>query len=157
MLLDSKLLKQIADEVNSTERKSNRMEDYERFLMFNGKTKGLIKAAIAKEFSKPETVEDLMARLIPINIFTKIITKLAGVFTERPVRSVVDGNTSDQALMEEYVDAMSLNMRMKEANRYFKMYKRNLMEIYVDNLGCPYVRNLPRHTYEVLLLGSYAE
>lgn len=149
MKLNQADLKNISEEVNSLNRREARMEDFKRYLMFHGKTKQIIRAAIAKEFSKPETVEELISRLVPLNLISKIITKLAGVYTEDPIRLADDGSTSDQELMEEYVEGFCLNQRMKEANRYFKLFKRSLAEVYVDEKGNPWFRNIPRHQYEV--------
>jgi hypothetical protein len=150
MILTEELLKDIAKTINDTHRRMARTEDYKRFLMFNGSTEAIIKEAISKEYSKPETVETLSSRVIPINFTGKIISKLAGCYIQRPIRRVVINNTSDSELLELYVEKMCLDQRMKEANRYFKLFKRNLMEFYVDEDGMPFVRNLPRHTYEVL-------
>lgn len=154
MILIDTLLKQIAERVNEPSRARARLDDYKRFLLFNGSTQEIVKEAISREYAKPETVEELSARIIPINICTKIITKLSGVYTQAPLRRVSNKNVSDTELLEEYIEEMSLDQRMKEANRYFKLFKRNLMEVYVDNYGCPYVRNLPRHTYEVFSFSS---
>jgi len=154
MLLSLDLIKNIAKRVNEPSRSSARMQDYKRWLMFNGSTEEIIKEAISREYAKPETVEELSARLIPINFTNKIITKLAGVYTAEPMRRVSDRNVSDTELLEEYIEEMCLNQRMKEANRYFKLFKRNLMEVYVDDNGDPYVRNLPRHTYEAFSFSS---
>jgi hypothetical protein len=154
MILSEDFLKQIAKSVNEPQRRIARSEDYKRFLMFNGSTEEIIKEAIAKEYARPETVETLSSRLIPINLMGKIITKLAGVYIQRPIRRTVIDNTSDAELLELYVEKMCLDQRMKEANRYFKLYKRNLMEFYVDEDGIPFVRNLPRHTYEVFSFSS---
>lgn len=154
MLLSLDLIKIIAKRVNEPGRASARMQDYKRWLMFNGSTEEIIKEAISREYAKPETVEELSARLIPINFTNKIITKLAGVYTQEPLRRASDGNVSDTELLEQYIEEMCLNQRMKEANRYFKLFKRNLMEVYVDDEGEPYVRNLPRHTYEVFSYSS---
>ena len=149
MKLDKNLIKQITEDINSEEKRRCREEDYTRFLLFNGKTKGVIKEYLIKEFANNKTVEELLGRLVPLNVLQKIIIKLAGVYTESPARDVSDGSQSDQELLDLYVSGMSLNNKMKEANRYFKLFKRNLQEYYVNKKGVPSVRNLPRHCYEV--------
>ena len=154
MIIDKDMLVKIAQSVNEPGRKAARVEDDKRFKMFHGSTEEIIKEAIAREYTEPETVNELSGRLIPINLFKPIIIKQAGVYVQGPIRSVINQNTSDTELMEDYVDAMCLDQRMKEANRYFKMFKRNLMEVYVDEYGYPYVRNLPRHSYEVFSFSS---
>lgn len=149
MILTKDILDYVIKDVRSGARKDARMQDYKKWLMLNGKTNEIIKEAISREFKKPETVEELQARLVPINVLQKIITKLAGVYTEAPARYTLDKNTSDEELLEEYVDDMQLNIRMKEANKYFKLFKRTLIEVFVDETGYPQVRNLPKHCYEV--------
>ena len=149
MKLNKDILLNIAEKVTSNERRSARLEDYKKFLMFNGQTKEIVLEAMKQDFKKPETIKELQSRIISINILGKIITKQAGVYVEAPDRQVVDENTRDQMLLESYVEAMELNQRMKESNKYFKLFKRNLMELYVDEKGKPRVRSLPRHTYEV--------
>ena len=149
MNLTKDIIKDICDDVNLQSKRKLRAEDYSRYLMFNGKTHEIIKAAISKEFSKPETVEELCSRIVPINITQKIVTKLAGVYTESPLRKASNQDQQDNMLVGEYEEYLSLNLRMKEANRYFKLYKRNLSELYVDEMGCPWIRNIPRHQYEV--------
>lgn len=154
MILSEKLLKTIAEEVCSTHRRDARLEDYKRYLMFHGKIAEILKEAISREFKKPETVNELISRLTPLNIMQKIITKLAGVYVQAPLRKVQDESVSDSELMDMYTEEFSLNQRQKEANKYFKLYKRNLQELYVDEFGTPHVRNLPRHTYEVFSFSS---
>lgn len=154
MILSEALLKSICEEVSSNHRREARLEDYKRYLMFCGKTAEIIKEAISREFKNPETVSELIARLVPINLVQKIITKLAGVFVQAPLRAVKDDSESDSELLELYVEKLNLNQRQKEANRYFKLFKRNLQELYVDEFGTPHVRNLPRHTYEVFSMSS---
>lgn len=154
MILDQNTIIDLAKEVNEFDRKLARQEDYKRFLMFNGQTKQIIRAAIQKEFAKPETVEELIARLVPLNLVAKIITKLSGIYTENPLRMAKDNSESDTELMELYVEKMCLNLRQKESNRYFKLFKRNLQEVYLDEMGNPWVRNIPRHQYEVFSFSS---
>jgi hypothetical protein len=154
MILSEKLLKTIAEEVCSPHRRDARLEDYKRYLMFNGKTAEIIREAISREFKNPETVNELISRLVPINLVQKIVTKLSGVFVQPPLRKVQDESVSDSELMDAYIEELNLNQRQKEANRYFKLFKRNLQELFVDEAGTPHVRNLPRHTYEVFSLSS---
>jgi hypothetical protein len=131
-----------------------RQENKKRYLMFSGATKDVIEAAICREFKNPGTVKELMARLVPLNIMQKIINKLAGVYKEAPLRQVANKDERDQEMLDGLEDALDLNMRMKEANRFFKMNKRALIEPYLDDRGVPSLRVLPAHTYEPLSIGT---
>lgn len=148
-ILTEEFLKEKLDWVMAPMQMQLRSDDFDRFMMYNGATREIIERAIKKEFKKPETIEELIARLIPLNFPQKIINKLANVFNEGVIRTPVDENEIDQELIEAYEKSMEINSRQKEANRYFKLFKANLAELAVDDKGCPKLRNLPRHTYEV--------
>ncbi len=148
MKLTPDILKELAEMVMSPAMVEERNENKKRYLMFHGKTKPVIEAAIKKEFKKQETINELMARLVPLNVMQKIVNKLAGVYKEAPQRKVSSGDEEEQEMLEKLEDALDINMRMKEANRYFKMNKRALIEPYLDDMGVPSLRVLPAHTYE---------
>lgn len=132
------------------ERKANKR----RYLMFNGSTKEVIEQAIKSEFKNENTIKELMNRLVPLNIMQKIINKLAGVYKEPPLRSVASKDEKEQEFLEVLEDGMELNMRMKEANRYFKMNKKALIEPFLDDNGIPSLRVLPAHTYECFSINT---
>jgi hypothetical protein len=137
------------EELSNDPFKSMQHDNQNRWLMYNGSIKKIVKETIQKEFKKPETMHELIARLIPINMVQKIVNKLANVYNEAPLRIVSDRNESDQELVHLYESEMALNNKMKEANRFFKLFKSNLFEIVVTEKGVPNIRNLPKHTYKV--------
>lgn len=147
--LTAQFIKDKIDIINKEDRRKQRLRDEARFEIYNGQLEPSLAKNIYSEFSKPETINDLIHRMVPINIVKKIINKLSQTYLEQPLRAPSDKNESDQELIYEIEESSSLNIRMKEANRYFKLFKRNLMEPYVDNRGNIKIRNLPRHTYEV--------
>jgi len=147
--LTPKLIKDKLDEIDSTESKKLRDDDIRRDWIYNGKILDVVMEAIVKEFKKPETVNELQARLIPINIVQKIINKLALVYKSAPMRKSADGNEDDNELIETYEDGMKINRCLKSANRHFKLHKRALVEIYLNKFGVPSIRALRRGSYEV--------
>lgn len=146
-ILTEENMKMMLEGLRTPEATKVRSEDTQRFLMYNGAIKSIVEETIKSEFKKPETIEELIARIIPLNIPQKIINKLANVYNESPVRIADDRNEMDQELLDLYVKKMELNIRQKEANRYFKLFKSNLQEMVVTEKGYPTVRNLPRHSY----------
>jgi len=147
--LTKEFIKEKLEMINSQSYRVQRDADLKRFQIFNGNLYPAMKEAILEEFKKVETVEALCRRMVPINIIRKIVTKLAGLYVEAPIREASDDNESDQVMIDLIEDSASLNSRMKEANRYFKLWKRNLIEPFVDDFGMIRVRNLPKHCYEV--------
>lgn len=149
MLITKDMLKVFASKVMDPKEVERRKEDKKRYLMFSGATKEVIETAIKKEFKNQNTIQELMNRLIPLNISQKIINKLAGVYKEAPLRSVASKDEDEQEMLETLEDCLDLNMRMKEANRFFKLNKKALIEPYLDDFGKPAIRVLPAHTYHV--------
>jgi hypothetical protein len=126
--------------------KADKMEEYNKFVLYNGKSKKILTDAIKKEFKRPETIEELCSRIVPINIMQKIINKLSCVYNESPIRFTPDSDY-DEELLEKYEDSLMINIRMREANRHFNIYKKTLVEIYIDKLGIPRLRALPAYSY----------
>jgi len=148
-VLNEELMKALLDGTYETQSMDVRHDDLSRWLMYNGNIKNIVFEAIKKEFKKPETVNELKERIIPLNIPQKIVNKLAHVYNEDPERKSADENESDQDLMDNLVQLMEFNTRQKEANRYYKLFKCNLQEMIVDDKGYPGLRNIPRHAYSV--------
>jgi hypothetical protein len=149
MQLTPEYIKKYLELVHSTEYVERRKEAEVRYNIYQGKIKPYLQAAIMQEFTKKETINELMNRMCTLNICKKIIQKTAQVYTEDPLRQSTDGNELDIELIEQYEKSMLLNIRMKEANRLFKLDKKVLGEIYLDDMNYPRLRILPSNSYEV--------
>lgn len=147
MKLTQNLIKTICEDINSSQKISLRAQDFKRFKMLEGNSQEIIKEAIFSEFKDKQAIMEMSSRIVPLNITEKIIKKLSHVYLEDPVRMPKMLDDVDSALIYG-VESCGLNLAAKEGNRYFKLFKRNLEEIYLEN-GKPKVRNLPKHTYEV--------
>ena len=146
-MLSQEQITYIAQDIQSYNTKVHLSKDFELFQFYNGATKEIIKSYIMKEFRKPETVEEMIGRLVPLNFLKKIINKLAGVYVEAPVRRAVTKDVIDIELLSELEDALDINNVLKTFNRYYKLNKRACLEIFVEN-GHPALRLLPAHTYK---------
>lgn len=146
-MLTKEYIKSKLEIINSDESKKQKVEEYEKFLVYNGKIKGLLERAIKKEFKKPETLQELFNRLLPLNIARKIIDRLSKVYEAAPVREPVDKSEFDKEILENLEDMLDINRIGKLANRDFKLFKKVLIEIYIDDFGFPRLRTLPAHTY----------
>jgi hypothetical protein len=147
MIITKDMLIYYSNQVNS--RRTRRELYHKMHKMMHGGSFDLLSEAIRREFKNPNTVYELEGRLVAINIFKKVIKKLAAVYVESPVRAPVDENSSDAELLEDYEDALKFNIRQKQANRYLEAYQKNLKEIFTGNDGKPYIKNHAPHTYEV--------
>lgn len=141
--------KQIADAIYTKQNLTRIAEDKERYMIYNGRVRDTIKEAIQREFFLPETVRELIGRIIPLNIMQKIVNKLATVYKQEPRREPIDGNEADLTNLDSLISVFNLNHKMMQANRYFKLTKNVIIEPYV-HLGIPKIRTLPSHTYTPL-------
>ncbi len=136
--------------VKSSKNRERIAADTDRYVIYNGKLKDIIKARIQKEFLLKDTIEDLIGRIVPINITAKIIDKLSMVYREPALRSAVDDNETDNDALEFYTRTMEVNKKMKHANRYFNLHKHTLLEPFLTKEGIPMMRVLPSQTYTPL-------
>lgn len=139
--------KQAIEYTMSSENRSRISADYDRFVVFNGQLRDVVKKAIAKEFVLAETIKSLSDRIIPINITQKIINKLAMVYMQPPMREPGDQDVGDQEMLDQHADSLKMNRRGKLANRYFKLHKHTAWEPFLDKEGVPRLRTMPSHTY----------
>lgn len=142
--------KQAIEEVREGQNKQRIQEDKLRFNVFQGQLRDEVLGFLRSEFLKPETIQAMQHRIVPINITQKIINKLAMVYRQAPMRSPVLENDGDQTLVDLYTDSFNLNEKMKSANRFFKLHKHTALEPFVDRDGVPRMRVLPSQTYTPL-------
>lgn len=145
MKLSTEDLKYMAQVINSEQ--NDRKEEHDKYMLYHGSVKAVVKRAIVSEFKRKETIHELMNRLVSLNIMKKVVDKLAGVYKEAPIRSVVSEDKDEQAFLESLEDSFDMNMIMKEANRDFKRSKRALIEIFKDDNNKPSLRVIPPHSY----------
>lgn len=154
MELSKDIIKEAIDNLESPENEKRLSDDSDRFVMYQGQLKQITKKAIAREFENPETVEQLIGRIVPINIMQKIINKLAQIYRQAPIRRPMDMDEDDQELMDLLIPALKLNMNGKMANRFYKLHKHTVWEPFVDDLGVPRLRTLPSQTYTPMVFNA---
>ena len=143
-------LKEIAEQVRETENVIRIKEDQVRFEVYNGRLRDAIKEAIHKEFKLPETINELVNRIVPINITQKIVNKQAMLYMQPPQRRPVDKNPADQELLDLYSKSFKMDRKGRQSNRLFKLHKHTLWEPFLDREGIPRLRCLPSQTYTPL-------
>lgn len=142
-------LKDTMDYINSQENKKRISGDTARYLVYNGQLRKYVEEAIRKEFLLPETINDLIARIVPLNIVQKIVDKLSVTYMNGAKRVAGNDNEADDELLDLFVTDMEFNNKMKHANRFFKLHKHTALEPFLDRNGFPKTRALPSQTYTV--------
>lgn len=146
-ILDASDIKKIHELIYSNDNKKRIAEDHERYMVYNGKLKEAIKKAIQKEYIRPETVSEMIHRIIPINIVNKIVTKLARVYIQNPIREPVEELDQDKEALSYYEDILDFNRKMKNANRLFKLYKITSIEPFPSSDRIPKIRIVPSFSF----------
>lgn len=141
------VFKFVANEIQSADNMERVKLDTQRYQIYNGQLRKIIKEAALQEFLLPETVNDFSNRIVPLNLMQKLIDKLSSVYQEEPIREPISGDETDQESLEFFVDKMCFNEVMKNANKYFRLHKHTLLEPFLDAKGIPQTRVLPSQTY----------
>lgn len=146
---DSMDFKKIIEFINSFDlnAKERILEDGLKYQIYNGRLKEVIAKKLIEEFKNPKTVQQLINRIVPINIVRKSIDKLAKVYKNDPERTTVDLNPNDYDLIKTYESSFNLNHKMQNANQLFKLHKHVLLEPYLDSFGVPSLRVIPSHKF----------
>ena len=98
-----------------------------------------------KEQLSESSYSSAAERIPPINLFKKVNTKLSTLYVDEPLRKVSDQNESDQELVSEYIQELSVDSFMEDLNKAFNAYKWSAIEIYEDD-GLE-TRVLPSHQF----------
>jgi len=106
------------------------------FEIFEGDLLKYILADLKQQLS-PEAFSQIQYRICPINVLKRIISKLSKIYARSPQRILINGNSSDEELLNFYVQEMKLDQYMTVANELFNLHKCVTIEPFVEN-------NLPR-------------
>lgn len=87
----------------------------------------------------PQSFEQQMHRLSPINLLPKIIDKLTNIYQTAVTRQAVDGSETDAELLSWYVDSYAANDYMNTSNELLNLCKTSLIYPYVSR-GMPKLR-----------------
>jgi len=143
--------KKMLEEVNK-ENENNKLrirDDYELYMIYNGKLRDQIAQMLRMEFVEDQTIKELQNRIVPINIIKKIVDKLATVYKSEPIRKPVTEDISDQEAVDAYSNWFDINCIMEFTNKMFKLNKHCLVTPYLDLEGYPRIRCLPSHTFSI--------
>lgn len=119
-----------------------------------GQLQKYVLESLQKELS-PRAFERTKQRIAPINILTKVISKLSTVYTEAPKRSLMVDNTTDKELLEFYEDEYRLNDKLAMGNELYNLHKYFAIEPYLDKKGNPDLRIIPATKFLVWSDDSY--
>lgn len=124
----------------------NNCENKELLQIYEGNLKEFVEDAMLKEF-KGSTFERAKHRIAPINIFKRLVDKLAKVYTQGVIRT--SQNTTDQQLINDYELMLDLDNQMGWSDTVFNAIRSCAFEPYLDDEGFPRLRILAPHQFTV--------
>lgn len=87
-------------------------------------------------------------RIPPINVLKKIISKLSQIYNIPPARSIIDGTTSDQDLLQYYIKEMRFDSQMDVANEFYNLTKVCfIMPVFNPEYNCVNLKILLPHQF----------
>lgn len=135
-------LQEIKDRQNFIEANISKLDIYEGNLLPYVLT--VMEQTLSKNY-----FDKIKDRVIPVNVLTRIIDKLAKVYIHVPSRASSEKNESDDELMSQLADEMSLNVQMSLADEYSHLFKGYALEPFCDE-GKANLRVLPYDRFIVI-------
>jgi hypothetical protein len=158
LILDIDTRVALIEQIESNKNITRKVEAKKRYEIYKDKIKRYILENLHREL-EDETVRDMESRISTLNIYKKVINKKARVYKTTPKRIAKD--ESHQEILDQYVDAIKLNLNMKKTNRLLEalcntdVYVRPIednKEVTVDGKSKWSYRldPLPTHNYDVI-------
>ena len=132
--------------------------NFKLFEIYNNKIKKHIEDRIIFETQTENARKQILARLSPINILTKVIGKLSKVYLQDVKRKNKHDDANAQENLQNFIDEfefdVSLDSVMQKANELYNL--NHCVAIEVNNIdGKNIIRVLPAHTF--LPFSNHAE
>ncbi len=129
-LLDPVFRAKIIEEIESTENKSRKHEQFKRYQCYKDKTFLYVVRDLLKQFDQ-ETVNEMQYCTSNIGFVRKIIDKLARVYKYGVTREAQ--NETDTKKVQALEKELNFNAAMKKINRFFKLHKNTLAYVCPKN------------------------
>lgn len=106
--------------------------------------------SLANQLS-PKSYAMAIHRLVPINIFPRVVDKISNIYQQGVIRDIKDGDDSDEATLSWLVGTMRINDTMHNGNTLFNACKSTLLHPYVDKkTALPALRVIQNDRFIVL-------
>lgn len=101
-----------------------------------------------KESLSEESYKQAKDRIAPINVFRKIINKVACIYTIAPSRLIENGSEGDKELLSNYEKELDVNALMDDGTDLFETSRSCLIQPFVENKK-PKMRVIPNDRFFV--------
>lgn len=117
------------------------------FDIYEGNLSGHLDNFISRELS-PQAARLAKWRKSPINIQKKIVDKLSTIYQQPVNRTIADGTTTDESLLEYYEEGMQMSKVLNTSNEFFNLSRSTLIQPYAHQ-GKPRLRAVPNDRFFV--------
>lgn len=116
----------------------------QKLRIYEGELLPLVKKVMQQTLS-PHYFSQIEHRVIPINVLTRIVDKLAKVYTNPPVRT----DEKYQEFIDYMTDDLDIDLSMSQADEFSHLFKAYALEPYVDE-GVAQMRVIPADRFLVM-------
>lgn len=124
----------------------NNCKNKDLLQIYEGNLKVFVEEALATEFSG-KTFPRIVPRIAPINIFQRLINKIAKVYAQGVERKTED--TKDKQLVKDYEGYLDIDNEMAWSDKVYNAVRSCAFEPYLDDKGFPRLRILAPHQFTV--------
>ena len=114
---------------------------------------GLLSPYVEEKLKRdlPKSWEVAIERMAPLNLFQRIILKLAKIYQQAPRRTVINGNDNDSKILAAMEEALDFNNQMNNNNELLETFQNSLLRLGQKD-GKPFVRSIPSSEFLVMNL-----
>ena len=116
----------------------------QKLRIYEGELLPLVKR-VMKQTLSPHYFSQIEHRIIPINVLTRIVDKLAKVYTSPPTRT----DENYQEFVDYMTDDLDIDLSMSQADEFSHLFKAYALEPYVDE-GKAKMRVIPADRFLVM-------
>lgn len=124
----------------------NNCKNKDLLQIYEGNLNVFVEEAIITEFSS-KTVPRVLPRIAPINIFQRLINKIAKVYAQGVERKTED--EKDKQLVKDYEGYLDIDNEMAWSDKVYNSVRSCAFEPYLDDEGFPKLRILAPHQFTV--------
>lgn len=151
-ILDANLRSKVLADISGQENRQRKNESIKRYDIYNKRQDAYVRERLTREYSA-DTVRDMRV-VSSINLAKRIVNAKSSLYTTSPDRSFANKSGSElsdqeKAQINALYDLDSTNVKMKKANRYYKLQQQIAIQI-MPRDGIVETRILQPHHFDVI-------
>lgn len=138
----------IIQDKDSQENKERKSESLKQNEIYNDRLYGYVYDHLKARYS-PNTVKE-MPVVATLNLCKKVVNNEASIYKGEPEREFNGVSEKQADALNKLYDKMKLDIKLKRANRLYRLQGQTALMIVPNNSGMLEVRNIKQHSYDVV-------